>query len=101
MVKKIGGNRGITPTTTIETAKTRGVSGIGKVGQVGAVKESGAASGVKGIGRQISSSTKETLLRLVGEESEKLLADLPQRKRRVIEGAVKMALEGSGREEEE
>lgn len=103
MVKKIDSNRGIGSPTSIETTKTSGVGGVGKVGQVGAVGDATGAGRVQGVGRKISPANRELLMRMVDEESEKLFGEgqLPERKKKVIEGAVKMVLEGSTEEDTE
>jgi hypothetical protein len=99
MVKRVGskGPGAIGGNSPIESGKAVGAGKVGNVSEVGTVRSTGGASGTGAVGRRLTSGDREQILALVEQETEKLFADseIPAKKRKVIEGAVKMAIEAS------
>lgn len=100
MVKKIQGGPA-SPTTGVQP--TRGVE-VGKTGAVSQVKAAQAQSGVKGtegVGAAITAANREVLLKLLGDESEKMFGkNLPEKTKEKLEKAVRMTIDATVTEEE-
>ncbi|MCB0311394.1 MAG: hypothetical protein KDD42_09170 [Bdellovibrionales bacterium] len=94
---KIGGVRG--------TVGSTGVEKTGSVGEVDKAKKASAVKGVKGVRqsgaaratRTMSAAERQQLFRMIEEEADKLFGEggLPQSQRKVVEDAVKMAVDAA------
>ena len=96
MVKKIDSKRpgSVGGNSPVEGGKAVGAA---KVGEVSAVRGSTAAQGSQSVERRLTAKNRQQLMAIVEEESHRLVEEgqLPERKKRVVEGAVKMALDAS------
>lgn len=107
MVKKIDSKRpvGVGSSQPVDAGKAVGAGKIGGVSQVDSVTRSSATDGTARVGRKLSRADRAQLMAVIEEESEKLFNEgqIPARKRKAIEGAVKMAIDASlpGEGEEE
>jgi peptide subunit release factor 1 (eRF1) len=107
MVKKIGDKKVgiIDPTKEADSiSKTTGVSGVDAVKPTSAVGGANTIGGVRArrSTRMMTMAEREELFKMVSEEAEKLFppGTLPQHKKAVIAGAVKMAIDASITDEE-
>ncbi len=108
MVKKIGDKKvgKINPTDVAkEIERAHSVSEVAPVKATKGVQSVSGLSGLskRGATRVMSLAEREELLRLVSEEAERMFpkGTLPQDKREIIEGAVKMALDSALVEEKD
>ena len=109
-IKKIGDEKvtsvtAATGTKNVEgTQAVSGVSGVKAAGMVGAVRRTGGVGGARQT-RSMSLAEREELFRMIDQEADKLFADsgIAAAKRKVVESAVKMAIDAGllpGEEEE-
>lgn len=85
------------------TSKAKGVESTEAVGEVGGVKATSAVSGVRRAGavdgtrltRNMTLAEREELFRMIDQEADKLFSasGLTPAKRKVVESAVKMAID--------
>ena len=105
MVRKIQGGDG--PKSVGETGASGSVKGVdqakaAEVSQVSGTKAQSGLQSVRGGGYAISAETREQIFQLIHEEADRMFGPdgLPVKKRKTVEGAVKMAVDASIVEEE-
>ncbi len=100
MVKKIGDKKigRVNPAdVTREVEQTHGVTDVGSVKAPGRVKGTGplSGSGKRKATKVMTLAEREELFKMVSEEAKRIFPQgtLPEHKRELIEGAVKMAID--------
>jgi len=108
MVKKIGDNKigRVDASDVASEVKSAGtVQGVDPVRPTGAVERTNSVGGVnkRRATRVMTLAEREELFKLVSEEPERMFPEdtLPAQKRKLIEGAVKMAIDSALEEADE
>lgn len=102
MTKKIGDKKIRGVKGTRETGEVESVGGVGSTSSVSGVRGVGAVGGGR-MTSALSQADRERLFKMVDEEADKLFpkGSMTARQRKVVQDAVKMAIESGIVEDEE
>lgn len=105
MVKKVGGtSKGPGSTSPIEKAQPVQSSGVESVQSVGKAQQKEGAARIRRPTRPMTAAEREHLFQLIQEEADKMFGGpngLPESKRKVVEGAVRMTVDAAISDDEE
>lgn len=106
MTDKIGDKKKIgSVQSTGEAGKVQGADTVTSVDKVKATASVGGVGGVGGISKRnptrvMSAAERDQIFQMINEEAEKLFANMPEEKRKVVTEAVKMAVDSGIIDEE-